>query len=322
MKCKVYITSEIFPDLLSLLPANRYDVTMRRDDSPVLSDRDLETICNSHDAIITNVSNNISSQIIKKTKRLKVISNIAVGFDNIDVTSATHNQIAVTITPDTLDQSVAEFAVGLLLNATKNVGFHQNKHLSEAPKPWAPTIGLGLELRNRAVGIIGLGNIGKNIGSILHYGFGMKINYLLNKEEKRLPYPTSPMKKEAFFKNNDIFIISCPLNEETKHLINGQSIKMMPQNSILVNVARGGIIDQKALEKNLDKFRALALDVATPDPLPKNHPLWKNTKLFITPHIGSATEIARRKMCEKALLNVLQVVENGYISCPNTINSF
>ena len=129
MKCKVYITSEVFQDLLKLFPADYYDVTMRRDNSPVLTEKDLIKICSEYDAIITNVSNNISPTIINEassdTQKLKVISNIAVGFDNINISSATDQSISVTTTPGTLDRSVAEFAVGLLLNATKNVSFHQ-----------------------------------------------------------------------------------------------------------------------------------------------------------------------------------------------------
>ena len=321
MKCKVFVTSELFPDSLNLLPSDLYEVTIHPDSSAPLTKSDLMNIFKNYDAVLTNVSNKIDHEIIEASKNVKIISNIAVGFDNIDITAADAKNIIVTTTPDTLNQSVAEFAVGLIIMAAKKVSFHQHLQTTQQPRPWCPTFGLGVELKGKEIGIIGLGNIGEKIGEILHFGFGMKINYLLNKTEKTLHYPTIPQVKDIFFSSNKIFIIACPLTSETKHLIGKNEINLMPKNSILINIARGEIIDQKTLEAELSSFSSIALDVTTPDPLPMGHTLLKNDKFFITPHIGSATMEARFQMANKAVQNIRQVIENGSLSCPNVVNS-
>ena len=126
MKCKVFVTSSIYKDLLSALDSKHYSVTVREDGEPTLSEKDLIAIAKTYDVLVTNITNKVTKNVLNQANRLKLISNLAVGHDNIDLDSACKNNIYVATTPDALSRSVAEFTVGLLLMASKKVSLHQS----------------------------------------------------------------------------------------------------------------------------------------------------------------------------------------------------
>lgn len=320
-KRKVFITSKLFNADLQRFDTMKHEVKIHDDLGPDLTEEDLINIGNDYDIIISNLTNKFTKRVLDNSKRLKLISNIAVGYDNIDIESATKNQIIVTTTPDVLQRSVAEFAVGLLLMACKNVSCHQYIQKEKTYPRWSPTFSLGMEISGKEVGIIGLGQIGQEIGRILHFGFSCKISYLKNKTIHQLDYPTTPLEKNVFFSSQKIFIIACPLNEDTRNLFGKQEIQTIGKGSILVNISRGEIIDQTALLQMKNKFSGIALDVTTPDPLPNNHPMLKDEKFFITPHIASATQEARSKMIDLAVQNAIDFDFSNPNKIKNAVNS-
>jgi len=321
-KRKVFITSDVFSTELQRLSPTHFEVKVHHDSQSKLTEEELINIGNNYDYVIANLTNKFTKRVLDASERLKLISNIAVGYDNIDISAATQNKIYVTTTPETLHQSVAEFTVGLLLMATKNVSFHQKKHSSGQYPRWSPTFGLGVELFQKEIGIIGLGQIGQEIGRILHFGFGCKINYLKNKNKYDPDFPVTAYSKDEFFKTQKIIIISCPLTKETRGLIGKKEIAQMPLDTTLINIARGEIIDQEELIKNHHKFIAIGLDVTNPDPLPNNHQLLKMEKIFITPHIASATKEARLKMVATAIDNIITHEQGGEKVLKNYVNNF
>ena len=322
MKSKVFITSDVFEDLLKYLPLDLYDVTIHKNAYPDLKSEDFIRIGNHYDFLVSNISNQLTREVIQKFKRIKLISNIAVGFDNIDIASATENRIFVSTTSNTLSQAVAEHTLGLLLMALRKVSYHQNLHKSGKYPSWAPTFGVGTELSKKEIGIIGLGSIGQRIAKILHYGFSAKINYLKHEVEHKLSFETTPQASSDFFKHNKIFILACPLNESTKHILGKYALSLMPEKSIVINIGRGDLIDQDELVKNLKKLGSIALDVSSPDPLPTRHPLMKSPKVFITPHIASATIEARRSMVTYALQTIHNFNTLGPENLKNIVNRF
>ena len=323
MKCKVFITSDLkigisAKEMEEILPASMFGVVSINSDEQMLNEHALLDASEKYDAIVTTISDKVTSKHLSK-KRIKLISNIAVGFDNIDLETAKSEKIAVTNTPDSLNTTTAEMAVTLLLNALRQVKFHQHYHQNGNCTHWRPFFGLGSELRGKEVGIVGLGRIGREIAKILHFGFNCKINYLLNEKVHQLEFPTNPLSQIEFFTSQKLIILAAPLNEKTVNLINHEKISMMPIDVILVNIGRGELVDQQALTKNLDKFSAIATDVTTPDPLPASHPLMKNEKVFITPHIGSATKEARKAMALLALKNVRGHFDPNYQFSPHYV---
>lgn len=320
MKCKVFVTSTIYPDTLSLLDSSFFEVHMRQDNEPDLTEEDLIRIAEKYDALVCNISNEITSKVITAAIKLKFISNIAVGHDNIDLEAARKKNIIVATTPGTLHRSVAEHAIGLLIMASRKVSTHQQKQRTGNYPKWAPTFNNGLEISNKEIGIIGLGQIGKEIGRILHFGFNAKIFYLKNKSVAKADYPVTPLDMNQFFSQMKLIIIACPLNKKTKYLIEERELNLMQDDSVLINIARGKIINQEALLKYKYKFRGIGLDVTDPDPLPYGHPLLNDPIFFITPHIGSATDESRRAMVQMALRNVYNYMHLEDSNDVNIIN--
>jgi glyoxylate reductase len=322
VKCKVFVTSSIYKDLLSVLDSSRYSITVREDGQPVLCEKDLIAIAKNYDVLVTNITNKVTKNVLNNASRLKLISNMAIGHDNIDLESACENKIYVATTPDSLSRSVAEFTVGLLLMASKKVSLHQSLQRDSTYPLWSPTFETGFEINAKNVGIIGMGKIGKEIGEILHFGFNCNIHFMKHITSPQLSYPATPLNKDEFLRTQNIIILACPLNKSTYHLIDSPEILKMPEATTLINISRGEVINQEILIKNADKFHAIALDVTSPDPLPRNHSLLSNEKFFITPHIASATIEARRKMTKIALSNIHEFNNLGPDSMVNIINHF
>ncbi len=293
---------------------------MRKDDEPVLTEEDLIRIAGEYDALVCNISNKITSKVITAATKLKFISNIAVGHDNIDLDAARKKNIIIATTPGTLHRSVAEYAIGLLLMASRKVSTHQYQQKTEGYPNWAPTYNTGLEISNKEIGIIGLGQIGKEIGRMLHFGFNSKIYYLKNKSVPKTDYKITPLDKNQFFSRMKFIIIACPLTEKTKNLIDDNELNSIQNDSVIVNIARGKIINQKALLKYKNKFRGIGLDVTDPDPLPLGHQILDDPNFFITPHIASATDEARGEMIKRALKNVYNYMHLEDSNDVNIIN--
>jgi D-3-phosphoglycerate dehydrogenase len=262
------------------------------------------------DAILCLLNDRIDAKVIANMDKCKVISNYAVGFNNIDVEEATKRGIIVTNTPGVLTDATADLTWALILAVTRRI-VEADKFVRKGKfKGWAPMLLLGSELAGKTLGIIGAGRIGTAVG-LRAKGFKMKVLYFnLNKNETlEEEVGAKKVSLETLLKNSDIVTIHVPLTPKTKHLISARELKLMKKGAYLINTSRGEVIDEKALIKALKtgKLAGAGLDVFEYEPfVPKE--LIELDNVVLTPHIGSATVEARTKMAIVAAENIVKVL--------------
>lgn len=264
--------------------------------------------------ILALLSDRIDAEIFQAAgEQLKVVSNFAVGFNNISVDEATRRGIAVGNTPDVLTDATADIAVGLLLSVARHMPVAAEAARTGGWKTWEPRGWIGLDLVDKTVGIVGLGRIGEAVARRLHGGWRMQVLYTA-----RTPKPGMDRELGArhvtldeLLRASDFVSLHVPLNENTKHLIDAAALGQMKPQAILINTARGEVVDQAALAQALRErtIFGAGLDVCTPEPLPLDDPLQALENCLILPHIGSATIQARNAMAERAAQNIIAGVQ-------------
>jgi glyoxylate reductase len=249
----------------------------------------------------------IPAAVIQKATSLKVISNMAAGVDNIDVPACTRQGIPVGHTPGVLTDGTADLTLALLLALGRKIGPASEDAREGRWANWDPTGWLGIDLRGATVGIVGLGKIGSAVAERLG-AFGTRIIF-----NNRSPLPEMEKKLGArqvsldeLLRTSDIICLHLPLTEETTGLIDGGAFKKMKPTAVLINTARGAVVNTRALQIALEtgQIRAAGLDVTDPEPLPPDHTLYQLENCLITPHVGSATYQTRKTMAEIALTNL------------------
>ncbi|ADI31379.1 D-2-hydroxyacid dehydrogenase [Staphylothermus hellenicus] len=249
------------------------------------------------DAIIVRSKPKVTRRVIEVAEKLKVIARAGVGLDNIDLDAANEKGIQVFNAPSAPTQSVAELAIGLMIDVLRKIAFADRKMREGA---WAKKQCLGRELRGKVLGIIGMGRIGTAVARIAYHGLGMKIIYY---DARRCPKDIEKeieakcVDLDTLLKTADIVSIHVPLVPATKHLINEEKLRLMKKTAILINTARGGVVDTNALVKALKEgwIAGAGLDVFEEEPLPPEHPLTKLDNVVLTPHIGASTVEAQER---------------------------
>ncbi len=260
------------------------------------------------EGILCLLDDPIPEEIIKKALNLKVISTMAVGTDNIDVTTCTRMGIPVGHTPGVLTEGTADLTIALLLAVARQLPKASQDASIGNWSHWNPTGWLGIDLKNATVGIVGMGKIGTAVAERL-IAFGAQIIFTnrsqLPDKEQKLSAKQVPL--EILLKTSDFICLHVPLTKETENMIDESSFKKMKNSTILINAARGKVVNTSALVKALQEgqIRAAGLDVTDPEPLPPDHPLYFLENCLITPHIGSATENTRKIMSEIAIRNLI-----------------
>jgi glyoxylate reductase len=249
------------------------------------------------DALICMVSDRIDAAFLDACPRLKVVANYAVGLDNIDVRAAHAHGIAVGNTPDVLTDATADLAFALLLAAARRIPQSAQAVKDGAWGTWQPDGHLGGDLVGATLGIVGAGRIGK---AVARRASGFDMHVLTATSRGGTPL-------ETLLEQADFVSLHVPLTPRTRHLIDAQALERMKPTAILVNTARGQVIDQHALIDALHAgtIAGAALDVTDPEPLPPDHPLLHAPNVLVVPHIGSATRRTRATMTELAVDNVL-----------------
>ena len=273
----------------------------------ILSSDELISIASGYDGIICQ-GNVVSNEYIKKNCNiLKVISNVSVGYDNVDIEFASRNNVAVLNTPNILDDAVADLSIGLLIASARKICEGNNYVKSGKWKKNSWPLFLGEDLSEQTLGIIGMGNIGKKV-AIRASAFNLKILYhnrnrLNNKDEKT--YNASYSDLDNLLSLSKYVLLLCPLTEQTKHLMNKETFALMRKDAFIINMARGKIIKEYDLVEAL-KNKVIAgagLDVFEFEPkVSEKLMTMKNTVLM--PHSGSATYTTRRSMVEMACKNI------------------
>jgi glyoxylate reductase len=273
------------------------------------------------EGILSLLTERIDSEVMDAAgSQLKVISNMAVGFDNIDVSTATARKIPIGNTPGVLTDATADFAFALLMSASRRIVEAERYVRAGKWKTWEPMLLLGMELKNATLGLVGFGRIGKAMARRAQ-GFDMRVIYYDPSELKPdSELKATPVDFDSLLKQSDFISLHTPLTPATHHLINAQAFSKMKPNAVLVNTARGPVVDPNDLYKALKSKRifAAALDVTEPEPLPADHPLLTLDNLILTPHLGSASQTARDQMSWMAAQNLIAGLKNERL--PNCVN--
>ncbi len=251
---------------------------------------------------------------------LKVISNHAVGVDNIDLEAATARGIPVGNTPGILTDATADFAFALLLAAARRVVEGERFVRAGKWKTWGPSLLLGVDVFGATLGIIGYGRIGQALARRAT-GFNMRILYFDPSFPTSDPsLPGAAVDLETLLRQADFVSLHTPLTEQTYHLIDKRALDLMKPTAILINTARGPVVDLQALYQALKAQRifAAALDVTDPEPIPLDSPLLELDNLIIVPHIASASRSTREKMATMAAENLIAGLRGERL--PNCVN--
>jgi len=241
-----------------------------------------------------------------------VISNYAVGYDNIDVTAATEREIAVTNTPGVLTEATAEIAFSLMLAVARNVTEGDRFVREDRFEGWDPTLMLGHELHGKTLGIIGMGNIGSKV-SEMSKGFDMDVLYYNRSRNKEAERKTDAeyVDLEHLLSRSDFISLHVPLTEETEKMIGAEELKKMKETAYLINTARGEVVDEDALIDALkeNEIAGAGVDVYADEPHGANPGFYDLDNMVLTPHLGSATFRAREGMATMAADNLIDVLE-------------
>ncbi len=263
------------------------------------------------EGLLTLLSERIDAALIAAAPQLRAISNYAVGYDNIDLAAATARGIPVGNTPDVLTDATADLAFTLLLAAARRLPEAMRAVAEGDWLTWEPAQMLGTEVHGATLGIIGFGRIGRAVAKRAE-GFDMNVLRLDARDRAGLA---------ELLEQSDFVSLHCPLTPETHHLIDAAALARMRPTAILINTARGPIVDQAALAQALTDaaIAGAAVDVTDPEPPPPDDPLLGAPNLIITPHIGSATHVARERMADLAVDNLLAGLDGRPM--PHQVNS-
>ena len=272
------------------------------------------------DAIVTLLTVPIDRTVMERAPKLRVISNVAVGYDNIDVEEAGRRGILVTNTPDVLTEATADLAWALLLGAARRVTEAERYLRKGKWKRFEFDLLRGVDVHGKTLGIIGAGRIGQAVGDRAT-GFSMNVLYTSRNRKLLFEHNTRARRVDlrTLLRESDFVSVHVPLGAKTRGLIGAKELGRMKKTAVLVNAARGPVVDEAALVRALKsgEIRAAGLDVFEKEP--KIHPgLLKLDNVVLLPHIGSSTEVTRLRMLETALRNCLEVLRGNVP--PNLVN--
>jgi glyoxylate reductase len=264
------------------------------------------------DGLLSLLTDRVDAELLEAAPKLRVVANMAVGYDNIDVPAATARKIPVTNTPGVLTETSADMAWALLMSTARRIVEADRFTRDGKWKTWGPMLLLGQDVHHATLGLIGMGRIGAEVAKRAR-GFDMRILYhsRTRKPELERDLGIEPVALDDLLRQSDFVSIHTPLTEETRGLIGARELSLMKPTSILINTSRGPVVDQRALAEALQAGRIFGagLDVFEVEPLPMDDPLLKLENVVIPPHIASASFATRGKMARMAAENCLAVLE-------------
>ncbi len=311
MKPKLFMTREI-PERGLKKIKEHFEVDLWPEEAPPPKDVIIERV-KDKDALVSLLTDPIDAEVMDAAPNLRIISQYAVGFDNIDVKAATERGIYVTNTPGVLTETVADFAFALLLAVARRLVEADHYVRSGQWKvAWHPLMMLGTDVHGATLGIVGMGRIGQAVARRAK-GFGMKILYydVVPRPEIEKEVGAKRVDLETLLKESDFVSLHVPLLPETYHMIGEGELKMMKPTAFLINTARGKVVDQKALYRALKEgwIAGAALDVFEREPIPPDDPLLQLKNVVLAPHAASASIETRSKMADIVAENLIAFKE-------------
>lgn len=319
-KPKVYVTREI-PERGINLIKKYFDAEVWPEYAPPPKNVIIDKAKNV-DALVSLLSDKIDAEVFDVAPKLKIVSQIAVGFDNINIPEATKRGIYVTNTPEVLTDTTADFAWALLMAVARRVA-EADKYVRTGKwkVAWHPSMLQGRDVYGATIGIVGAGRIGYAVAKRAK-GFDMKILFydVIPRPEMEKDLGAKKVDLETLFKESDFVSIHVPLMKETHHLVNAERLKLMKKTAFLINNSRGPVVDEKALYDALEKKQigGAGLDVFEQEPTPSDNPLLKLDSVVVAPHISSASYETRSRMSEMVAENLIAFFEGK--KPPNLVN--
>jgi glyoxylate reductase len=307
---KVFVTRMVPGRAVELLREAGHAVEVWEDGMPPSANVLRERIRDA-DGVLALLTDRFDAEVFSEAPNLRVVANMAVGYDNVNVADAKAAGVWATNTPGVLAGTTADFAFALLLAAARNVVASERDARAGGWETWSPTGFLGPEVHGATLGIVGLGEIGREMAKRAR-GFGMRMIVTTRtpdpRDERELGVEHVGM--DELLGASDFVSLHVPLTGETRGLIGASNLAKMKPTAILINTARGPIVDQDALADALrtGTIAGAALDVTDPEPLPLEHELFTLPNVIITPHIASASVATRSKMAEMAAANIIAVL--------------
>ena len=284
-----------------------------------LDPKDLLAIIGEYDALVVRSETKATAEVIEASHKLQVIGRAGVGVDNIDLEAATQKGIAVVNAPTGNTIAAAEHTIALMMALARNIP-QANESLRRGE--WKRSAFMGIEVRNKVLGIIGLGKVGTEVARRAG-GLQMQVHAydpFVSPEQARL-LGIELVGLDQIFRNSDFICLHTPLTEATRGLVNDEKIALMKPTARILNAARGELVDEAALFRAVEEGRiaGAALDVFSQEPLPKDNPLLKNSKIIVTPHLGASTEEAQAEVAKEVAEQVISVLQGQ--SARYTVNA-
>ncbi len=319
MKPAILVTKRIYPEAIDYLKQHAEVEYVDTDDG--LNAEDLASHIRGKQGVVSQLTDKFSAEVIDRLEGIRVIANVAVGYDNIDVPAATRRGIQVTNTPDVLTDTTADFAFALLMAAARRVvEGHHYVHSGQWTK-WRIDLLVGQDVHHRTLGIFGMGRIGQAVARRAG-GFSMRVLYHdaqrapeQVERDLRLEFTTA----EELLRQSDFVTLHVPLMPETRHMIGAEQLRMMKRTAILVNTSRGPVVDEAALAEALGQHVIGGAGIDVFEREPHVHPgLLKLENAVLAPHIASASVDTRRRMSTLAAENAIAALEGR--RPPNLLN--
>lgn len=302
--------TRIIPEAGLRLVREATDMRLWEDELPP-SPAQLAELLRGCDGALTLLTDRIDGEVLDREPHLKVISNFAVGFDNVDVPAATERGVAVCNTPGVLTNATADATWSLLMAAARRIVEGVDYVRADKWKTWGPTLLLGQDITGATLGVVGFGRIGKEVAKRAR-GFDMRVlvydTYRDEAAERELGAEFRPL--DDLLRESDFVTLHVALTDETRHLMDARAFSLMKSTAVLVNAARGPVVDTDALVAALrdGTIFAAGLDVTDPEPLPADHPLVSLPNCTVVPHTASGTVQTRDAMATLAARNLLAVL--------------
>src|SRR5579884_1792263 len=319
-KPRVYVT-RILPSQGLDIVREHCDATIWQDELPPPHDVLLRETRDA-DGLVSLLTDRIDGELMDACPKLRVVSNFAVGFDNLDIPAATQRGILVGNTPGVLTETTADFAFALLMAAARRIVEGVDYVRAGSWKTWGPLLLLGADVHHATLGLVGLGRIGTEMAKRAR-GFDMRVIYydVIRRQDLEAANGIEFRPLDALLGEADFVSVHTPLTPETHHLMNRERFAQMKPGAIVINTSRGPVVDTDALAEALreGKIGGAALDVTEPEPLPATHPLVSLPNCIVVPHIASASPTTRGAMAEIAARNLLAGLAGKPL--PNGLNN-
>jgi len=319
---KKILVSRLYPKAgIRLLEKENFHLTLWEKEKP-MTRAELINQAKNHHALLCTLTDKIDQYFLNQCRHLEIISQFAVGYDNIDIAAATRFGIPVGFTPDAMSEATADIAFGLMIAVARKMFFLHKTIINGRWGHFNPKGNLGFELKNKTLGIFGLGRIGIKMAQRCKYAYDMDIIYhnrTRNKIAENL-LDAAYVTFDDLLAKSDVLSAHCTLTPETKELFNQSAFKKMKPSAIFINTSRGPVHHEKDLTCAVQAgdIWGAGLDVSNPEPMQPDNPLLFMENVCILPHVGSGTKEARNQMSILAAANIIEFFKTGKL--PHIIN--